>query len=187
MRLEHYKYYIFVNEFNKTIKKNLAKLSRPNLILNFKISDQTSLILAKNIIKFCKFYQIPFYIIDDIKIAKTLNANGIFISSNNRKIGIPLCINTKFKLIGSAHNQLEYFFKLRQKCKTIMLSPIFYNNKYSFNKILSPVKFNLISLNWKTDVCALGGISNSNIKKIKITKAKSIGLKSWINKKIYPK
>jgi 2-keto-3-deoxy-6-phosphogluconate aldolase len=68
-----------------------------------------------------------------------------------------------------------------------MLSPIFYNNKYSLNKILSPVKFNLISLNWKTDVCALGGISNNNIKKLKITKVKSIGIKSWINKEIYQK
>jgi 2-keto-3-deoxy-6-phosphogluconate aldolase len=68
-----------------------------------------------------------------------------------------------------------------------MLSPIFYNNKYSINKILNPIKFNLISLNWKTEICALGGISNNNIKKIKNTKAKSIGIKSWINKEIYPK
>ena len=157
------------------------------MILNFKITDQSSLILAKNIIKFCKFNQLPFYIIDDIKTAKRLNANGIFISSNNRKVGLSLCVNVKFKLIGSVHNQLEYFFKLRQNCKTLMLSPIFYNNKYSLNKILNPIKFNLISLNWKTDICALGGIFNNNIKKIKITKAKSIGIKSWINKEIYPK
>ena len=157
------------------------------MILNFKITDQSSLILAKNIIKFCKFNQLPFYIIDDIKIAKKLNADGSFISSNNRKVGLSLCVNRKFKLIGSAHNQLEYFFKLRQNCKTLMLSPIFYNNKYSLNKILNPIKFNLISLNWKADICALGGISNNNIKKITITRAKSIGIKSWINKEIYPK
>jgi len=187
MRLHHYKYYIFINEFNKTIKKNLTELSKPNLILNFKINDQSSLILAQNIIKFCKFNQIPFYTIDDVKTAKKLNAHGIFISSNNRKVGLSLCVNPKFKLIGSAHNQLEYFFKLRQNCQTLMLSPIFYNNKYSLNKILNPVKFNLISMNWKTDVCALGGISNNNIKKVKITKVKSIGIKSWINKEIYLK
>jgi 2-keto-3-deoxy-6-phosphogluconate aldolase len=68
-----------------------------------------------------------------------------------------------------------------------MLSPIFYNNKYSVNKILNPIKFNLISLNWKTEICALGGISNNNIEKIKNTKAKSVGIKSWINKEISPK
>jgi len=64
-----------------------------------------------------------------------------------------------------------------------MLSPIFYNNKYSQNQILNPIKFNLISLNWKTEICALGGISNENIKKIRITKTKTVGIKSWIYKK----
>ena len=157
------------------------------MILDFKITDESSLLLAKNIIKFCKFNQIPFYIIDNIKIAKRLNADGIFISSNNRKIGLSLIANEKFKLIGSAHNQLEYSFKIRQNCKTLMLSPIFYNNKYSLNKILNLIKFNLIALNWKIDICALGGVSNSNIKKIKNTKAKSIGIKSLVYKEIYSK
>jgi 2-keto-3-deoxy-6-phosphogluconate aldolase len=64
-----------------------------------------------------------------------------------------------------------------------MLSPIFYNNKYSKNQILNPIKFNLMSLSWKTEICALGGVSNDNIKKIKITKARSIGIKSWVYKK----
>jgi 2-keto-3-deoxy-6-phosphogluconate aldolase len=64
-----------------------------------------------------------------------------------------------------------------------MLSPIFYNNKYSHNQILNPIKFNLMSLNWKTEICALGGISNENIKKLKSTKVKSVGIKSWIYKK----
>lgn len=187
MRLRHYKYYIFVNELNETIKKNLTKLSKPNLILNFKITNQSSLILAKEIVNFCKFNQIPFYIIDDIKIAKRFNAQGIYISSKNRKMDPSLVAHSRFKLIGSAHNQLEYYFKLRQNCKTLMLSPIFYNNKYSINKILNPIKFNLISLNWKTEICALGGISNNNIERIKNTKAKSVGIKSWINKEIYPK
>ena len=64
-----------------------------------------------------------------------------------------------------------------------MLSPIFYNNKYSQYQILNPIKFNLISLNWKTEVCALGGISDENTNKIKSTKVKSIGIKSWIYRK----
>ena len=149
MRFRHYKYYIFVNELNETIKKNILKISKPNLILNFNIFEESSLILAKNIIKFCKNHGIPFYILDDVKIAKQLNANGIFISATNKKIGLSLFNSIKFKLIGSAHNQLEYFFKIRQDCKTIMLSPIFYNHKYSICKILNPIKFNLICLNCK--------------------------------------
>jgi 2-keto-3-deoxy-6-phosphogluconate aldolase len=64
-----------------------------------------------------------------------------------------------------------------------MLSPIFYNNKYSQNQILNPIKFNLISLNWKTNLCALGGINKTNIRKINLTKAMSIGVKSWMYKR----
>lgn len=182
MRFIHYKYYIFVNELNETIKKNILKISKPSLILNFKILDEPSLIIAKNIIKFCKKHKISFYILNNIKIATQLNARGIFISSSNKKIGLSLFNSTKFKLIGLAHNQFEYFIKQRQKCKTIMLSPIFYNNKYTQNQILNPIKFNLISLNWKTNVCALGGINNTNIKKINLTKAISVGIKSWVYK-----
>jgi thiamine monophosphate synthase len=183
MRFRHYKYYIFVNELNETIKKNLLKITKPNLILNFKILEKSSLILAKNIIKFCKAHHIPFYILNDVKIAKQFNASGIYISANNKKISLSLFSNIKFELIGSAHNQFEYFIKQKQNCKTIMLSPIFFNNKYSQNQVLNPIKFNLISLNWKTEICALGGISNENIKKIKITRTKSVGIKSWIYKK----
>jgi thiamine-phosphate pyrophosphorylase len=183
MTFRHYKYYIFVSELNETIKKNILKISKSNLILNFEIFNESSLILAKNIIKFCKNYRIPFYILNNIKIAKKLNANGIFISSNNKKISLFSFSNTKFKLIGSAHNQFEYFIKQKQNCKTIMLSPIFYNNKYSQNQILNAIKFNLISLNWKNEICALGGISNKNISKIKSTKTRSVGIKSWVYKK----
>jgi thiamine monophosphate synthase len=183
MRFRHYKYYIFVNELNETIKKNILKISKPNLILNFIIFEESSIILAKNIIKFCKNHNIPFYILNDVKIAKQLNANGIFISATNKKIGLSLFNNIKFKLIGSAHNQFEYFIKKRQSCKTIMLSPIFYNEKYSVNKILNPIKFNLISLDWTVDLCALGGLADKNIGKIKMTKAKAIGVKSLVNKR----
>jgi thiamine-phosphate pyrophosphorylase len=183
MRFRHYKYYIFVNELNEIIKNNILKISEPNLILNFNIFDETSLILAKNIIRFCKNHHIPFYILNDIKIAKQLNAHGIFISSTNKKIGLSLFGSKKFDLIGSAHNQFEYFIKQKQNCKTIMLSPIFYNNKYSQNQILNPIRFNLMSLSWKTEICALGGISNENIRKIKITKTGSVGIKSWVYKK----
>ena len=183
MRFSHYKYYIFVSELNETIKKNVLKISKANLILNFKILEESSLTLAKNIIKFCKTHQIPFYILNDVKIAKQLNAHGIYVSANNKKVSLSLYSSIKFKLIGSAHNQYEYFIKQKQNCKTIMLSPIFYNNKYSQNQILNPIKFNLISLNWKNEICALGGISNKNISKIKSTKTKSVGIKSWVYEK----
>ena len=61
-----------------------------------------------------------------------------------------------------------------------MLSPLFYNEKYSKNRILNTSKFNLMSLNWKIDLCALGGINIKNLKKIKLTKVKIISFKKFI-------
>ena len=70
--------------------------------------------------------------------------------------------------------------KEKQKCKTIFLSPIFYNEKYSKNKILNIIKFNLITLNWKNNIGALGGIKFKNLKLINLTRSKSIGVKSLV-------
>ena len=61
-----------------------------------------------------------------------------------------------------------------------MLSPIFYNKKYSQKKILGTTRFNLIALNWKTTICGLGGITSENIKLINLTRCRSIGVKSLI-------
>jgi thiamine-phosphate pyrophosphorylase len=119
---------------------------------------------------FCQKNKIPFYIIDNYKIALKVKAQGIFISSGNKRMIPNLFLYKKFKIIGSAHNQLEYFFKKKQQCETITLSPIFFNPKYSKNKALNPIKFNLISKDWNANLCALGGILDENIRKINLTK-----------------
>jgi hypothetical protein len=61
-----------------------------------------------------------------------------------------------------------------------MLSPLFFNKKYSENRILNVLKFNLISQRWNEDLCALGGIAEENIRKIKLTIANSIAFKRLI-------
>jgi thiamine monophosphate synthase len=61
-----------------------------------------------------------------------------------------------------------------------MLSPLFSNKKYSENKILNVLKFNLISQNWNRNLCALGGINEENIRRIKLTIVSSIAFKRLI-------
>ena len=114
--------------------------------------------------------------------ANVVKAKGIFLTSSNKSLKSNIKQTTKLEVIGSAHNQFEYTIKKRQRCSIIMLSPIFYNIKYSPNKILSAIKFNLITLNWSIDICALGGINNKNIKLINLTKSKAIGIKSLVLK-----
>lgn len=170
-------YYIFVEELNEKIIKNITNLKRRKLKLTIIIlSDKNFLLISK----FAKINKIAFFVINSIKNAIKNKAQGIFLTSQNKTLRNNIKETTKLDVIGSAHNQYEYYIKIRQKCTMIMLSPIFYNNKYSYNKILGPIRFNLITLHWKSNICALGGINNKNIKFINITKSKCVGVKSLI-------
>jgi thiamine monophosphate synthase len=61
-----------------------------------------------------------------------------------------------------------------------MLSPLFYNTKYSKNKILDILKFNNFALNWKTPICALGGINFKTLKKVKLLRTTNLSYKKLI-------
>ena len=110
-------------------------------------------------------------IYDNFKLANKYQADGVLLSSSYKKIGNIFLKKNNFKIIGSAHNQFEYYLKSRQFCEIIMLSPLFYNKKYSPNKILNICKFNLITMKWKSKICALGGINLNNLKKLNMTRS----------------
>ena len=171
-------YYIFIEELNEIIVRNLIKLKQKKIKVNIIYTKKDYLIISK----FSKKNKIPLYFINNLRLAIQYKAEGIFLTSSNKSLKSNIKQTTKLEVIGSAHNQFEYSMKRRQNCSTIMLSPIFYNIKYSTNKILNPIKFNLITLNWNIKVCALAGINNKNIKLINLTKSKSIGIKSLILK-----
>ena len=172
------KYYIFLDELNEKIIKNIQNLKKRKIDLKLIVSEK----ILFSILDFVKYSKIPFFIIDNVKLATKHKANGIFLTSKNRSLINITKSSQRIKVIGSAHNQYEYFIKERQGCSTIFLSPIFYNKKYTLNKILHINKFNLITLNWKTSIGALGGISLKNLKLIKLTRSNSIGIKSLIAK-----
>jgi len=175
-------FYFFTSSLTEENKKSILKFKNLAIIYQ-KQKYSNNLIELNKIIKFCKKKSIKVYVEDDIKIAKKLNLDGVLISNKNKIIGLYANHNNKkkFKIIGKAHNQLEYFFKSKQNCKNILLSPIFKNKKYNDNKILNIVKFNLISKDWRSYVFALGGVNSNNFKKIGMTGCKGIGFVSFIN------
>ena len=164
-------YYIFIDELNKIVIKNIIILKKKKINLNIIISPNNHF---TTLVKFAKAHNIPFFIYDNVKFAIKNNAKGIFLSSKNRSIRKNIKVLTKLEVIGSAHNQIEYYFKKEQNCSTITLSPIFLNPKYSQNQVLNIQKFNIISLNWMTNLCALGGINKNNFKKIMCTRANGV-------------
>ena len=180
-----YKHYVFLYDINNLIKGNLVKFSNINIIID--INDNTSKNLENQltIIKFAKKNRIPFLIKNDFQKCVKYKANGIFISSDNKKITKPILLKKNFHIVGGAHNQLEYTQKSKQKCDLLMMSPLFFNEKYSKNRILNITKFNSKTIHWDIDLCALGGINSKTLKKIRLTKCVAVGFKKIIyNSKI---
>lgn len=169
-------YYIFVEELNEKTIKNIINLKKQKVKISIVILNKNSLIISK----FAKKERIPFFFTDNLKYAIQNKAQGVFLTNKYKVLKNNIKRTAKLEVIGSAHNQYEYWIKKQQNCTTIMLSPIFYNKKYSLNKILGISKFNLITLNWKINICALGGITSNNIKLINLTRSKYAGVKSLI-------
>ena len=176
--IHRFENFLFLENLNSEIEKKIITNKIKNIIYyNFNNLDYSYI---KKIRQWCKKNKVKFFIINNYTLAKKLRADGIYISSDYKNKTNLFYNKSKFIVIGSAHNQLEYYFKKHQECERIFLSPIFKTNKYSTNKILGLVRFNLISLNWSIKTVALGGIKINNFKLIKLTKNKAIGFKSLI-------
>lgn len=176
------KYFYFSSNLN--YQDNLLRYKDKSIIIYNDNYNDKNFVNEKELInlrKFCKNKNIKFYIMNDIKFAFRYKADGLIIASNyKRQI---YNFNKKIIRIGIVHSQKEYHEKKQQECDYIFLSPIFLNKKYSVNKILGILKFNLISLNWKIKILALGGVSNKNMKKIRLTKCAGIGAITFFKKK----
>ena len=159
------KKYYFINEFNYTQLINLNK----NISFIWRNKDKETSI--KTLIKlrdFCKKNRRRFYISNDIKLAKKLNADGLYLSSTNKNLIFKsISYKKKFKILGSAHNFKEIKIKELQNVSEIFLSPLFKDKK---NKQLNIYKYtNLKKFTIMKDI-SLGGISYKNIKKLRLIK-----------------
>jgi thiamine monophosphate synthase len=175
-------FYFFTSYINEQISKNVLKFQNIALVYNeTSVNDLKKFLVIK---KFCKYNNIKLYILDNLKIAYQFNLDGIILSHNNKRAIFLNKITCKkeFKIIGKVHNQREYYFKIKQNCQNIILSPIFSNKKYTNYQLLGVVKFNLISKNWHESMFAMGGINFLNSRRIKETKVQGIGFNNLINK-----
>lgn len=175
-----YKHYVFLDTINRLIKKKLNKIKNVNIIVNINHKNEKGLEEKLSIINFAKKNKIPFFLKNDYNECLKSKSDGILIDSSNKRITKPILLKKNFIIIGIAHNQLEYFQKIKQGCTIVMLSPLFYNEKYTINKILNVLKFNNKKQNWEIDICALGGINLNTIKKIKLLNITSVGFRKFI-------
>jgi thiamine-phosphate pyrophosphorylase len=156
--------YYFINELNT---KNIDKLDKYTGIIfrnyNSK-NDLKSIIRLKN---FCKENGYKFFLSNNIKLALKLKLDGAYIPSFNKDIKhLSYSFPKNFIILGSAHNNKEIKIKQNQSVKIIFLSSLFKKNK----NYLGINRFKLLSKLSKCKVIALGGISNQNLRKLKLLK-----------------
>ena len=174
-----YEKYIFLEKYSLNLNSQFASLKKVNIIYYPHLYGPEFNELKK-IFFFCKKKKYKLFIIDNFKLSVQIKAHGVYLSANNKNPINLKFYKKNFEVIGSAHNQKEYFFKKKQNCSKIFLSPIFYNKKYSINKILKISRFNLISKNWKEIVLALGGINKKNLNNLGMLKYRGFAFYSFL-------
>jgi len=163
MHINNLKKYYFINEFNYTHLINLNK----NISFIWRNKDkETSIKTLTELRDFCKKNQRYFYISNDIKLARKLNADGVYISSSNKNLILKATgFKKKFKIIGSAHNLKEIRIKELQNIQEIFLSPLF---KEKINKQLNIYRYLKLRAITRMKDISLGGINSKNLKKLNL-------------------
>ena len=158
--------YLLTNEINHNLEKNISKFKNISIIYyNLQEIDRTKYLAnCESLYKFCKKKRLAFFITDNLNLCIKYKCDGLFLD-NLRSGRNYTYLKKHLHIIGKAHNQIEYSLLIKRGCKTVTLSPLFYNEKYSKNKILGTTRFNLITKNWRSTIYALGGINKKNIKK----------------------
>ena len=155
--------YYFINKFDTN---NINRQDKQTTIIyrNYSNNSLDQKLILK-IKEFCKKKSIKFYLSNDIKLAIKLGLDGAYIPSFNKSFK-HLAYNYKkdFQIIGSAHNLKEIRIKENQNVKKIFLSSLFKKNK----NFLGINKFKLLSKKTNRNIVVLGGISDKNLKKLRL-------------------
>ena len=157
--------YYFINKFDTN---NIDKQDKQTVIIfrNYKLRKVDEILILK-IRNYCRKKSLKFYLSNNIKLAIKLNLDGAYLPSFNKSLNhLNYSTKKKFQIIGSAHNLKEIKNKENQKVKKIFLSSLFKKNK----NFLGINKFKLLSKRTNRNIVALGGISDKNLKKLKLLK-----------------
>ena len=156
--------YYFINKFDTNYidkqHKNIAIIYR-----NYNLKNNLSTILKLKV--YCKNKGYKFFLSNNVKLAISLNLDGAYIPSFNKDTKhLSFSLKKKFLIVGSAHNNKEIKIKELQGASLIFISSLFKLNK----NYLGINKFKLITNLTKKKIIVLGGITNKNLKKIKLLK-----------------
>ena len=161
--------FVFLDQYNDLVFKN-NNINIGIIYRNYEDPRRERELIK--IAKACKKNNFKLFVSNDFKLAIKVKADGIYIPAFNQRSNFCNLEKRNIVIIGSAHNQIEIHKKIRQKCNAIFLAPLFKSKK---KKFLGIHRFNFLSKGNKIDFYALGGINESNIKKLKMLSIKGFG------------
>jgi thiamine-phosphate pyrophosphorylase len=155
-----------------------------------KESVKSQIYIGKKIKKICKKYQVKFLINDDPVLAKKVNADGCHLGQKDMNILKARKI-LKNKIIGiTCHNSIKLAKKAIAGGANYLAFGAFYSS--STKKVKYKANLKILSLAKKltnTPVVLIGGIKDTNYKKLLLNKANFLAISGyiWNNKKLNPK
>jgi len=157
------KFFTFLDKYDNKIFKN-KNINIGIIYRNYNDRKRENQLIK--IAKACKKKRYQLFVSNDIKLAHKVKANGIYLPSFNKTKQFSNSEKKNLIIIGSAHNQKEIHIKVKQNCEVIFLSPLFFVKKSK--TFLGLHRFNYLSNVNKVSVIPLGGITKSNIRKLKL-------------------
>ena len=177
----------FYKVLHQVLKTNKVKYFQLRLK---KISTHNLLKISKKIKKIARKNNVKFLINDKPLIAKKIGADGCHIGQKDMNYKKSRKILGKNKIIGiTCHNSKN----LALKAKRVKANYIAFGSFFKSSTKKSPFKANLATLHWakkkiNMPTVAIGGINDSNYKKILSNGADFIACSNyiWNNKKLDP-
>ena len=163
-------FFIFLDKYTSEIFEN-KNINIGIIYRNYKDRKRESQLIK--IARACKKSRYKLFVSNDIKLALKVKADGIYVPSFNKSKKFSNLEKKNIIILGSAHNQKEIHKKISQNCRAIFLSPLFYVKKSK--SFLGLHKFNYLSYVNKINILALGGITENNIRKLKLLYIKGFG------------
>ena len=174
-------YFLIIESIKDIDLKKIKKRQKFCIIYRNRKNNENKYELL-NFRRTCKLKKIEFFIANNIKLAKTLKADGIYLSAHNKSLRILAQKKSNFKIIGSAHNIQEISLKTKQGCSVILLSKLFMVSYDKNAPHLGIIKFNnYLRINKK--LIPLGGINSKNLNKLNCTNCSGFALFSEVKKK----
>ncbi len=187
-------YLISPTKIEKSFYNNLTEVLRKKKVSFFQlrlknINFKKKLLIGKKIQKICKKFNVKFLINDDINLVKKLNADGCHLGQKDTNI------NKARKLIGNkiigitCHNSIALAKQAIADKATYIAFGAF--NFSKTKKIRYKASVNLLKKAkkiTKIPIVAIGGIDESNYKKLLLNKANFLAISGyiWKNKKLKP-